>query len=673
MVRCLPAVLVLCLSLIAFPTSAQDADADGVDDAQELALANDHAPILYFHPREEYYPTSIQYALANSRLERYQSGGAPLLADANPTVPELAAYSVYADPDLNPDAIYYLNNTRGTYLNDSAILNAYEGGSYPDTVYVRVARVGGETVVQYWFYYAFNPGTWNNHEGDWEMIQVVLTGTSPTEVGYSQHESGERMPWDQVDREGTHPKAYVARGSHANFLRSYQGKVGISGDEVSVGGTVWRPGNYTLVNVGELANPTPGNQWIQFAGRWGEFSLPYEVRAESGPPGPAFRQQGSMFTSPITWENGLDVPDGNLLLANWFLANLFLIFLVLVAVSVALSIVRAWRVQRKNHAGVRIWPYAHLRGFNRTTSALVVAVIGMVVGVAGFLLPWYVMTVVADAPDFLVTDGSQDLLRMDGVEGLTVNPLRSDGRVIHVSIIPAPLGLMLAITTALFFLRIVGTKTSRRLGARFIAKGIVTILPFVFVVLLMGMFLPALPGDDPSQVSVDDFLRPIASSPLGGRTTQEFRDGEATLTWGLGLGAILMIASGVLMFVAGFLAISRPYTFFERMPAREPKEPEAVPEPVSTAASAEPVQVAQPADTTPSSAEPAYEPAVAEAPVDPYATSGAEEPPWQQDAPSTPTGDQPLGTLPSSQTCVNCGSPVESTAKTCFYCGLPIV
>ena len=85
----------------------------------------------------------------------------------------------------------------------------------------------GEVALQYWFFYVFND--WNNlHEGDWEMIQLVFDaptaaaalGTSPVEVGYSQHEGAERAAWDDPKLErvdGTHPVVHPADGSHANF------------------------------------------------------------------------------------------------------------------------------------------------------------------------------------------------------------------------------------------------------------------------------------------------------------------------------------------------------------------------------------------------------------------------------------------------------------------------
>ncbi len=73
------------------------------------------------------------------------------------------------------------------------------------------------------------------------MIQVVLTGGQPSEVMFSQHYSGQKAKWSQVDKEGEHVKVYVARGSHANYIKPYSGKVGLASDTVGDNGKILRP------------------------------------------------------------------------------------------------------------------------------------------------------------------------------------------------------------------------------------------------------------------------------------------------------------------------------------------------------------------------------------------------------------------------------------------------
>ena len=97
------------------------------------------------------------------------------------------------------------------------------------TVYGRMARDGGAIVLQYWLFYydnlyryPFLPlGTiWQSHEGDWEVVNVVLSNTKrPLSVGLSQHCSGETRPWADTELRDGHPTVYVALGSHANYFQ----------------------------------------------------------------------------------------------------------------------------------------------------------------------------------------------------------------------------------------------------------------------------------------------------------------------------------------------------------------------------------------------------------------------------------------------------------------------
>jgi hypothetical protein len=100
------------------------------------------------------------------------------------------------------------------------------------TYYGRVVRENGYTILQYWFFYAFND--WrssfygvNDHESDWEMMTIYTIedddgAVHPCWVGYSSHEfEGDdlRRSWNDPELQlvGEHPVVYVGAGSHANY------------------------------------------------------------------------------------------------------------------------------------------------------------------------------------------------------------------------------------------------------------------------------------------------------------------------------------------------------------------------------------------------------------------------------------------------------------------------
>ena len=203
-------------------------------EAADAEIAQQYAPILYFVHDETCFPVDVSYHIDNSYLYMV---GSDQPVDIAPTNESLAGY-------MSDE--YYLDNQKGS-VDDDGIITDYrssELGSY--TVYARVDSSDGSTIIQYWMFYAFNKGIQNQHEGDWEMVQVVLSGSTPTEVMYSQHHGGQKATWSQVEKNGDHMKVYVSRGSHANYLRSFSGMVGLANDIVGAGGKTLTSSDYTL-------------------------------------------------------------------------------------------------------------------------------------------------------------------------------------------------------------------------------------------------------------------------------------------------------------------------------------------------------------------------------------------------------------------------------------------
>jgi hypothetical protein len=210
----------------------------------DAELLRVYQPVLVLHPAELFQPTKIQSFVTDSQLERFTGTSASQLpldrywtvVDAQPGPGEM--------PASTPGVFYRLNQvgcTPGATLADeSCYANAWASGSGGDAVYGRVARTADRIVLQYWLFYYDDalllPPTpfgifWQSHEGDWEVVNVVLDqNEQPLEAAYSQHCSGERMPWAQVGKspgDSTHPVVYVALGSHANYFSPGAGALGL--------------------------------------------------------------------------------------------------------------------------------------------------------------------------------------------------------------------------------------------------------------------------------------------------------------------------------------------------------------------------------------------------------------------------------------------------------------
>ncbi|MFQ6120805.1 MAG: hypothetical protein ACE5KE_13100 [Methanosarcinales archaeon] len=137
-------------------------------------LKNTFSPYMYFYEdevvQEKFRPTKIEDMLDNSSLYKlYPYGIRKLLLDS-PSAEDIKNYKNWAG------IIYYLDllsDGTGNYVDTMPLLETEK-----NKLYARVTcdEYGGKiyVVVQYWFFYLYNDFTWDNHEGDWEMIEVLI-------------------------------------------------------------------------------------------------------------------------------------------------------------------------------------------------------------------------------------------------------------------------------------------------------------------------------------------------------------------------------------------------------------------------------------------------------------------------------------------------------------------
>lgn len=208
------------------------------------------------------------------------------------------------------EAEYFIEvSTKDSLGNYKLQEDGYNGAKYlqrqygglKNPVYIRVTTddYGGSTyiVIQYWFHYLYNySGALSlldfNHEGEWEMIEIILeydesllNGTYPPPyiVAYSRHSGGEAHRWENewIEKEegnGYHPVAYIAYGTHAAYFRD----LGWNEDLTKGIAVTHADMNFIVINKKE---------WLYFDGRWGG--------QENSPLGPQFQE--IKWTTPVAW------------------------------------------------------------------------------------------------------------------------------------------------------------------------------------------------------------------------------------------------------------------------------------------------------------------------------------------------------------------------------------
>ena len=238
------------------PADTVDSDGNGIQDRYEAGLAAKFVPAMVLDSRDNVAPEPVSFVGAQSKdslwVSMYNSLGQKQfdkpLNDVSPTSwnPQLIDQTIdgviiksNGNFSTLKTPVTYVgrpgessqNWASGTYYlifhfeypgnSPSAWYSSYqseaEDNSHPDKVYAHLFKRPGtsEYVIQYWYFYPFNAWV-NNHEGDWEHINVVVDNQNPslaqiTRVEFYFHHEFVNRSNPGVDfyvDDGTHPIIY---------------------------------------------------------------------------------------------------------------------------------------------------------------------------------------------------------------------------------------------------------------------------------------------------------------------------------------------------------------------------------------------------------------------------------------------------------------------------------
>jgi hypothetical protein len=297
----------------------------------EPQLLARYQPVTQFDPLERFLPTKVQSFVSDADLEQLV-GANWTLVDTDPEPGKLPTSGTWR---LNQDS-----------CSPSALLggldcyaSASAKGSGGPAVYGRVAHEDGRIVLQYWYFYyedvysyEYPPSNfiWQAHEGDWEVVNVVLSeDEQPLFVGYSQHCLGQRRDWiDTLRFDETHPIVHVALGSHANYFSAGEHPIALACVPPAARAVLTQlilpppsdfafPGETTgpaavagpVTTIHRIEDDHPA--WMSFPGFWGEVQYFHgpgpigPIPFGTSPQGPEFH---SAWTDPLgtlaTWPEG---------------------------------------------------------------------------------------------------------------------------------------------------------------------------------------------------------------------------------------------------------------------------------------------------------------------------------------------------------------------------------
>lgn len=270
----------------------------GTAPPDDYSLLNEYVPELRYDSVESYRADAADEITDNYSVASYSNRltrGDVAIADSDPysSLPRLSlgylGSPLYGDDSAALDDDN-LDEANYSYADDAQRMHGE--ARYANKVYGRVRDYpNGEKVLQYWLFYYYNPrgGPIDDHEGDWEMVQVRLGGDDqPLQATAAQHSGGERCDWQHVQTSGGRPIVYVAEGSHATYFSS--------GTHLQDAGAFFdsADGNGERL-VPEVVNITQEPSWIGWGGKWGGTGR--------SPAGPAHGDNAGKYVDPLAWSD----------------------------------------------------------------------------------------------------------------------------------------------------------------------------------------------------------------------------------------------------------------------------------------------------------------------------------------------------------------------------------
>ncbi|CAL0326323.1 unnamed protein product [Lupinus luteus] len=288
------------------------------------AILKSYSPILFLHPDEKFYPSSVNWFFSNGAL-LYTKGqeSKPVTIEPNGTnLPQGGendgAYWIDLPTDENKDRVSKGDlNSAKSYIHVKPMF----GSTFTDIAMWVFYPYNGPSRAKVKFIKTIKLGKIGEHVGDWEHVTLRVSNFNAQlwEVYFSQHNKGIWVEASQLEfQNGNKPVVYSSLHGHASYPHVGLNLLGDDGNGIGIrddtdnGGMVMDMGEFELVSAEYLGSEVIEPPWLNYFREWGpkldfdEFKnvekilhgklkrkfenivrgLPSEVLGEEGPTGP---------------------------------------------------------------------------------------------------------------------------------------------------------------------------------------------------------------------------------------------------------------------------------------------------------------------------------------------------------------------------------------------------
>ena len=317
------------------------------------------------------------------------------------------------------------------------------------------------------------------------------------------------------------------------------------------------PEDLEIVVLGEkgAGNHPASQDWLEFGGRWGNWAeIADAYMGSAGPNGPGQGENTEKWVNPVSWGNETFGVD-----QTWFTASMLAYYFIYIFVAVLLVRVglKAWKIVKNAKKG-ELNIMKVLR--SKAGMPVILGLVGVLVYLAALFLPWYTCSGNIQTT-MISTQGTVDIITLDGVNGLRVNMLNGNQGLSPMFAIVIPFSILFVSSVVLNVLDVISTEKTSKLSRSYIISGITSLIPAILIIaavisltVLIDSVAGAFSGGQALPAEVTNIVTAISSAPFGGSTTQTIDSaGSASLSWGLGIGVYLFIVAAAIKIVAGIM------------------------------------------------------------------------------------------------------------------------
>lgn len=257
---------------------------------QIQALMAEYSPVIYFHPDEEFFPSSVNWFFQNGALlyTRGQESNPVAITPTGSNLPQGGT----------SDGAYWID-----LPSDNAAKDRVKQGNLQDaSVYIHVKPMLGATFTDLavWVFYPFNGaakakvefltiklGKIGEHVGDWEHVTLRISNFNGElkSVYFSEHSGGTWMSASGLEfQNGNKPVVYSSWHGHAAYPKAgdfLQGSksIGIRNDTGKGQFFMDAGANFSVVSADYLGSTIVEPPWLNYAREWGP-KISYDINDE---------------------------------------------------------------------------------------------------------------------------------------------------------------------------------------------------------------------------------------------------------------------------------------------------------------------------------------------------------------------------------------------------------